>query len=594
MAEIRPYRYPVGLSFLLAALSTGGTLYIPVLIGRAIDLILGEGRVDFQGLTPIILQMLIAIAVVALSQWGMNFVNSRVVYRITKNLRDRAFSRIESLPLSYLDAHPYGDVVSRMVSDVDHFSDGLFMVFTQLFTGILTILGTLVFMFVLNWKIALSVVALTPFSLLIARFIANKSGRHFERQAKARGEETGFVNEMITNEKTVRAYGQESRVLKRFHAYNDALRRHSLKALFFSSLVNPSTRFIHEIIYVAVALIGILSILKSGDTALTVGGLTVFLAYTSQYAKPFNEISGVITELKNAFVCAERVYELLETPVEEETAFIDEQALRNAPKSGYFKEDTSDEWFMPSDVGEVEFRDVSFSYDPEKPLIRHFSLHVNPGEHVAIVGRTGAGKTTLVNLLLRFYEVNEGEILVDGHQLRDLTREELREKFGMVLQETWVRAGTVYDNIRIGKPGATEEEVREAAKKAHADEFIRRLKDGYDTVLSENGDGLSEGEKQLLCIARVMLAMPPILILDEATSSIDTRTEQRIQQAFNTLMEGRTSFVVAHRLSTIEHADRILVMADGKVAEQGTHEELLKKRGIYEEIYNSQFKGIAV
>ncbi len=591
LKELRPCRVKVVLSFLLAALEVAGTLYLPILIGRAVDLIVGKGSVDFEGLVPVFVQMAVSIAVGALSRWLQTLLNNRVVYTVTENLRIRLFTHLQVLPLSWLDARPVGDTVSRMVADVDRLADGLLMGFTELFTGFLTIAATLVFMFVVNPLIALAVVVLTPFSLLLARFIANRSHRYFEAQAASRGTETGYANEMIENEKIVQAYAQEGRVTKRFGELNKTFRGHSLKAVFFSSLVNPSTRFINEIIYTVVGVAGALFIISTGATALTIGGLTVFLSYANQYAKPFNEISGVITELKNAFVSAERVYELLETAPEPDPVKLSEKSgADGAEMPETEKEERSSE---PTE-GHVEFRDISFGYVPEKTVLRDFTLEVRPGEHIALVGKTGCGKTTLINLLLRFYETDRGDILIDDVSVRGMSRETLRAKFGMVLQDTWIFAGTVRENIRIGRPDATDEEVRTAARRAHADSFIRLLPEGYDTVLQENGSGLSEGQKQLLSISRVMLALPPMLVLDEATSSIDTRTEKRIQNAFNTLMEGRTSFIVAHRLSTIENADRILVLADGRIAEQGSHEELLERKGLYYDIYQSQFKGSEV
>ena len=589
LKELKPCRVKVVLSFLLAILEVAGTLYLPILIGEAVDLIIGKNNVDFEGLVPVFIQMAVCIAVAALARWLQTLLNNKIVYTVTENLRIRLFTHIQVLPLSYLDAHSSGDLVSRMVQDVDRLADGLLMGFTELFTGILTILATLIFMFSVNPLIAAAVVVLTPFSLLLARFIANRSHRYFEAQGKARGAEAGYANEMIGNEKIVQAYAQEKRVIKRFDTLNQELRGHSLKAVFFSSLVNPSTRFINEIIYTVVGVAGALFIISTGATALTIGGLTVFLSYANQYAKPFNEISGVITELKNAFVSAERVYELLETPPEPDPVRLE---AANAPADALEAEEA--ELSPENTEGHVEFQDISFGYVPEKTILKSFSLNVKPGEHIALVGKTGCGKTTLINLLLRFYETDRGDILIDGTSIRDMSREALRAKFGMVLQDTWIFGGTVRENIRIGRPEATDEEVRTAAKRAHADSFIRLLPDGYDTVLKENGAGLSEGQKQLLSISRVMLALPPMLVLDEATSSIDTRTEKRIQNAFNTLMEGRTSFIVAHRLSTIENADRILVLAGGHIAEQGSHEELLEKQGLYYDIYQSQFKGSAV
>ncbi|MBR3436666.1 MAG: ABC transporter ATP-binding protein, partial [Lachnospiraceae bacterium] len=489
LKELKPCRFKVVLSFLFAILEVAGTLYLPILIGQAVDLIVGKNNVDFEGLVPVFIQMAVCIAAAALSRWLQTLLNNRIVYTVTENLRIRLFTHIQVLPLSLLDAHPSGDLVSRMVQDVDRLADGLLMGFTELFTGILTIIATLIFMFSVNPLIAAAVVVLTPFSLLLARFIANRSHRYFEAQAKARGAEAGYANEMIENEKIVQAYAYEERAAKRFGTLNEDLRGHSLKSVFFSSLVNPSTRFINEIIYTVVGVAGALFIVSTGAVSLTIGGLTVFLSYANQYAKPFNEISGVITELKNAFVSAERVYELLETPPEPDPVRVEEEG-RDACMEVSSSEKTAE--------GHVEFRDISFGYVPEKTILGNFSLDVKPGEHIALVGKTGCGKTTLINLLLRFYETDRGDILIDGVSVREMSREELRSKFGMVLQDTWIFGGTVRENIRIGRPDATDEEVRTAAKRTHADSFIRLLPEGYDTVLKENGAGLSEGQKQLL------------------------------------------------------------------------------------------------
>ena len=579
LREIRPYRFRVGLSFLLSVVTVLSSLYVPILVGRGIDtMISGVPFTLSSPLYEILTRLVIAIFVAAVSQWTAGILNNHIVYHITASLRSRLFEHIQKLPISYLDRQPTGDLVSRMVSDVDQLSDGLLMGFTQLFTGVLTILGTFVFMLTVNVWIALVVVALTPVSLFIARFISKKSYVHFEAQAKSRGEETSFINEIITGEKTVKAYGFEKKASERFTELNETLRKHSLKAIFFSSLVNPTTRFVNALIYAFVGVFGGITAITTGG-AFTIGELTVFLTYANQHTKPYAEITSVITELQNAFASAERVFRLLEEPQETES---EEALFRAAETSGH-----------PT-AGKVEFDHVSFSYVPESPLIRDFDLTVEPGQHIAIVGRTGCGKTTLINLIMRFYEVNTGEIRLDGVPTKNMTRDELRSKFGMVLQDSWIRSGTIRDNIKIGKPDATEEEIVDAAKKSHAHNFIRRMKQGYDTVLTEGGNELSEGQKQLISIARVMLALPPMLILDEATSSIDTRTELLIQDAFSTLMSGRTSFIVAHRLSTIRNADRILVMADGRIVEQGDHETLMKAGGAYAALYESQFKGIAV
>ena len=579
LKEIRPYRFRVGLSFLLSVLTVLSMLYVPILVGRGIDaMIAGTPLSASSPLYGILTRIVIAVFVTAVCQWTAGILNNHVVYHVTASLRNRVFEHIQKLPLSYLDRQSSGDLVSRMVSDVDQLSDGLLMGFTQIFTGVLTILGTFVFMLTVNVWIALVVVALTPVSLFIARFISKKSYSHFEAQAKSRGEATSFINEIISGEKTVKAYGREKESLEHFGELNETLRKHSLKAIFFSSLVNPTTRFVNALVYAFVGVFGGIAAVLSGG-AFTIGQLTVFLTYANQHTKPYAEITSVITELQNAFASADRVFALLEEPTETES----EEALSGKEKGEE----------RPTE-GKVEFDEVAFSYVPEIPLIRHFNLIVEPGQHIAIVGRTGCGKTTLINLIMRFYEVNGGEIRIDGVPTKHMTRDELRSKFGMVLQESWIRSGTIRDNIKIGKPDATEEEIIAAAKKTHAHSFIRRMKQGYDTVLSEGGNELSEGQKQLICISRVMLALPPMLILDEATSSIDTRTELLIQDAFSSLMAGRTSFIVAHRLSTIRNADRILVMADGHIVEQGSHEELLKLGGAYASLYESQFKGIAV
>lgn len=576
LREIRPYRIWIWLSLLLSAISVGASLYVPVLIGDAIDAIESGVPAALSGpFYEILTRLLVAVMIAAFCQWVASIIHNRTVYHITSSLRDRVFLHIQHLPLAYLDRHSSGDLVSRMIADIDQFSDGLLMSFSQLFTGILTVLGTLVFMLTVHVWIALVVILMTPVSVVVAHYISKKSYDYFEAQAKSRGEETSFINEIIAGEKTVKAYGYERQTVERFDGLNETLRRHSLKAVFYSSLVNPTTRFINALVYAFVGVFGAFFVIRTGG-AFSIGRLTCFLTYANQHTKPYADITGVITELQNAFASAERVFTLIEEKAEEADA-VPETAEMSRPTEGL-----------------VEFDRVSFSYIPERPLIRDFELKAEPGGHIAIVGKTGCGKTTLINLLMRFYEVDSGEIRIDGVPIREMTRETLRSKFGMVLQESWIRSGTVWDNLKLGKPDATEEEIVAASKKTHAHRFIRRLKDGYDTVLSEGGNELSEGQKQLICITRVMLAKPPMLILDEATSSIDTRTEKLIQDAFSVLMEGRTSFIVAHRLSTIREADRILVMADGRIVEQGRHKDLLKLGGAYAAIYESQFKGIMV
>ncbi|MBQ6679007.1 MAG: ABC transporter ATP-binding protein [Lachnospiraceae bacterium] len=571
LKELRPYRFGVILSVLFSLVTVLGSLYIPILIGDAVDKIVGKGQVDFGGLKGILLTMGIVILVSAAAQWLMSIINNRIVYAVIRGVREKAFRTIQHLPLSYLDRHPYGDIVSRVVADADVFADGLLMGFTQLFTGVLTILGTLVFMVTVNFKIALVVVLVTPLSLFVARFIAKHSHEHFRAQSVSRGDETAYLTEIIENEKLVKAYGKEKDVIEHFDGINEELGRNSLKAIFFSSSVNPSTRFVNAIVYAGVGVIGALTAIGGG---LSVGQLTVFLTYANQYTKPFNEISGVVTELQNAIVCAGRIFALIEQKQESPDPA---DAKKPAPVRG-----------------EVEFDRVSFAYTEDKPLIRELSMKAAPGQHIAIVGRTGCGKTTLINLLMRFYDVDGGSIRVDGIDVREMKRQELRALFGMVLQDTWLKTGTIRENIAAGKPDATEEEIIAAAKASHAHSFIRRLPNGYDTMIGEDGGGLSQGQKQLLCITRVMLKLPPMLILDEATSSIDTRTELRIQRAFLKMMDGRTSFIVAHRLSTIRNADCILVMEDGHVVEQGTHDELMLRDGSYRKLYESQFAGIAV
>ena len=564
---IRPQWFRVLLSLLMAVISVALTLYLPVLTGRVVDHILGPGKVEFTEIIAILRTMLIAILLTAAAQWIMNIANNRIVYTVTRSIREEAFQKIEILPLKYLDGHSTGEIVSRIIADVDQFADGLLMGFTQLFTGVATIVGTLFFMLSVNAGITVVVVVLTPISLFVANFIAKRTYSMFKLQSATRGEQTALINEMIENQKVVQAYGQEKKVQTRFDEINGRLEKYSLRAIFFSSITNPATRFVNSLVYTGVGLTGAFAAVRG---VMTVGQLSAFLSYANQDTKPFNEISGVITELQNAIACAGRVFEL----IDEEPQIPDPEPEKPLPED---------------DMGHVSLEHVAFSYTPEKKLIEDFNLDVKKGEMVAIVGPTGCGKTTLINLLMRFYDVDSGSIRIGGTDIRDMKRETLRSGFGMVLQDTWLCSGTIRDNIRMGRPTATDEEIIQAAKEAHAHSFIRRLPEGYDTMITENGGNLSQGQKQLLCIARVMLALPPMLILDEATSSIDTRTEIRIQKAFNTLMEGRTSFIVAHRLSTIRNADVILVMRDGNIVEQGTHKELLARDGFYAEIYNSQF-----
>ena len=557
-------KHLVVLSFLLALVSVAGTLFVPILVGRAIDEIVGPGQVDFAALGTIGVQIAVTAGVVALSQWLMNIINNKITFCVTREVRQQAFSHLQTLPLAYLDAHPSGEIVSRMISDTEQFADGLLLGFTQLFTGVLTIAGTLGFMLSLDWRITLVVVILTPLSLFAAKFIATRTYDMFRMQSKTLGEQTALVGEMLDGERVVQAFSREERAVEAFDEINGRLQKYTLRATFFSSLTNPVTRFVNSIVYACVALTGALVAVAGG---ITVGGLSVFLSYANQYAKPFNDISGVVTELQNAMACAGRVFELIDEPSETEDAE-SAVALEHAD-------------------GRVELRNVSFRYVADRPLIEDLNVSVRPGERVAIVGPTGCGKTTLINLLMRFYDVNGGEIRVSGERITDLTRRSLRQNFGMVLQDTWIKTGTVRENIALGKPDATEDEIVAAA---NADGFIRRLPEGYDTVITDGGGLLSQGQRQLLCIARVMLALPPMLILDEATSSIDTRTELKIQHAFSQMMTGRTSFIVAHRLSTIREADVILVMKDGHVIEQGKHEELLARNGFYAKLYNSQFE----
>lgn len=559
------------LSILFAAITVALTLYTPILIGDAIDLIVGKGQVDFAGIAAILIKTGIIIGITALIQWLMNTINNRITYHVVRDIRNEAFRKIEILPLSYIDAHPYGDIVNRVIADADQFADGLLMGFTQLFTGIVTILGTLFFLFSISWKIAIVVVIVTPLSLFIARFIANRTYRMFRVQSETRGQQTAFIDEMIGNQKVVQAFSHEGEALEKFDRINDRLADCSLRATFYSSLTNPCTRFVNSVVYAGVALAGALICIATAGSVnpFTIGQLSACLSYANQYTKPFNEISGVVTELQNALACASRLFELIE-----EEPQIPEPA---------------DAVELADVKGSVELNDVSFSYVPDRKLIEGLNLSVKPGQRIAIVGPTGCGKTTIINLLMRFYDVNSGSITVEGTDIRNATRNSLRSSYGMVLQETWLRSGTIRDNIVMGKPDATDEEIIAAAKASHAHSFIKRLPQGYDTVINEDGGSLSQGQKQLLCITRVMLCLPPMLILDEATSSIDTRTEIKIQDSFAKMMNGRTSFIVAHRLSTIREADVILVMKDGHIIEQGNHEELLAKNGFYANLYNSQF-----
>ena len=563
---IRKYTPALVLSLLLAGLTVLLTLYIPILTGNAVDLIIGKGQVDMPGIFSIMKKIAIAMIITAVGQWVMNTCNNYITYHVIRDIRTDAFAKLEILPLKYLDAHAYGDIVSRVIADVDTFADGLLMGFTQLFTGVLTILCTLGFMLVTNVPITLVVVCITPVSFLVAKFIATKTYSMFKEQSETRGEQTSLIEEMIDNQKIVNTFSRGEAVKSKFGEINGRLQKCSLKAIFFSSITNPATRFVNSLVYAGVGVFGALVAIKGG---ISVGRLSCFLSYANQYTKPFNEISGVVTELQNAFVCAGRIFEL-----------IDEEP--QVP-------DAADARVLEEAQGNVDLKDVYFQYVPEKKLIQNFNLQVKPGQRVAIVGPTGCGKTTVINLLMRFYDVNSGSIKVDGTDIRDITRGSLRTNYGMVLQETWLRSGTIRDNICMGKPDAAEEEIIAAAKASHAHSFIKRLPQGYDTVITEDGGSLSQGQKQLLCITRVMLCLPPMLILDEATSSIDTRTEIKIQNAFAKMMEGRTSFIVAHRLSTIQSADVILVMKDGNIIEQGNHETLLAKGGFYANLYNSQF-----
>lgn len=566
---VKRYNALMIFSLLLSVVSVAGSLYIPVLVGRSIDLIIDAGVVYFDRIIPILIKIAVIVSITAVCQWIMNVMNNKITFGVVRDMRDKAFSKLEKLPVSYIDSHPGGDIVSRVIADADQFADGLLMGFTQFFTGIITIIGTLAFMLSINLWITLVVVFITPLSFFIASFVAKKTHKMFKLQSETRGKQTAFIDEMIGNAKTVKAYSHAQENLKQFDEINEQLRGFSLRAVFFSSITNPATRFVNAVVYAGVALFGAMLAVKTNQAEISVGVLASFLAYANQYTKPFNEISGVITELQNAFTCAGRLFELLE---EEEIPADSENAreLKNVD-------------------GKLELVDVSFSYDKNKTLIQDFNLSVKPGQRIAIVGPTGCGKTTLINLLMRFYDIDSGKIILDGYDYTDIKRKSLRESFGMVLQDTWLKSGTIRDNIKMGMPNATDEQVIEAAKKSHSHSFIKRLPNGYDTVIGEDGGSLSQGQKQLLCITRLMLCKPPMLILDEATSSIDTRTEIKIQKAFETLMQGRTTFIVAHRLATIKNADVILVMQNGNIVEQGSHNELLAKKGFYHTLYNSQF-----
>lgn len=566
MLRIKRYWVYLIISILMAVITVASSLYAPILVGNAIDYIIGPGDVDFIGVKVVIMKFALVIVCTAVSQWIMNICNNKIIYHVTRNIRDEAIEKLEHLPLSYIDSHSYGEVVSRVIADVDQFADGLLMGFTQFFTGVTTIVGTLLFMIMINVRITLVVVLITPVSFLVAGFIAKKTYSMFKLQSETRGEQTALIDEMIGGQKVVKAYNHEQETMDKFDEINERLQKYSLKAIFFSSITNPATRFVNSLVYAGVAVTGAISAINGW---ISVGQLATFLSYANQYTKPFNEISGVITELQNALACAARVFELIEEQPE--------------------IADKSDAVVLDNADGSISLENVYFSYTKDKELITDFNLNVKPGQKIAIVGPTGCGKTTIINLLMRFYDVDSGSIKVSDVDIKDMTRHSLRAGFGMVLQDTWLRAGTIRDNIIMGKPDATEEEIIEAAKAAHAHSFIKRLPDGYDTVIGEDGGSLSQGQKQLLCITRVMLCRPPMLILDEATSSIDTRTELKIQNAFNKLMEGRTSFIVAHRLSTIQSADLILVMKDGHIIEQGKHRELLAKGGFYKNLYESQF-----
>ena len=568
---LKPYAPMLVISIVLSAASVALTLYVPILVGRAIDGILGKGNVDWPAVLQNLTQAAVVAAAAAVIQWIISAINNRVAFQTVRDMRNAAFDHLQELPLSYLDAHPQGEIVSRIIADADTFADGLLLGFTQLFTGVVTIAGTLYFMLRLQWWIALTVVVLTPLSLFMAKFIASRTYSMFRAQSEARGEQTAFVDEMLTGQKVVRAFGREKACLEKFDQLNKKLADSSLKATFYSSLTNPLTRFVGSVTYAAVALVGAIACILTAGTAaaFTVGNLSAMLSYASQYAKPFNEISGVVTEFQNAMACAARLFALMDEPAR----------VPDAP----------DALVLENARGDVALEDVTFSYTPEKPLIQHMNIRVKSGMRVAIVGPTGCGKTTIINLLMRFYDVCGGKITVDGTDIRDITRKSLRGEYGMVLQDTWLKAGTIRENIAMGRPEATDEEIFQAAKAAHAHSFIRRLPEGYDTMIGEDGGMLSQGQKQLLCIARIMLCLPPMLILDEATSSIDTRTEMKIQSAFAAMMKGRTTFIVAHRLSTIREADLILVMRDGSIVEQGTHESLLAAEVVYAQLYKSQF-----
>ena len=569
MLRIKNYWVYLIISILMAIVTVASTLYVPIVVGNAIDYIVGPGNVDFASVRDVLAKLSVVIIVTAVSQWIMNICNNKITYHVTRDIRDEAIEKIEHLPLSYIDGHSYGEVVSRVIADVDQFADGLLMGFTQFFTGIATIAGTLIFMLLINVKITIVVVLVTPLSFFVAGFIARKTYSMFKLQSETRGEQTALIDEMIGGQKVVKAYNHEKEVIDQFDEINARLQKYSLNAIFFSSITNPSTRFVNSLVYAGVAVTGALSVIAGGAGAITVGQLVTFLSYANQYTKPFNEISGVVTELQNALACADRVFGLIEESPE----------IAERP----------DAHELGTPDGSVKLENVKFSYTKDKKLIEDFNLNVKQGQKIAIVGPTGCGKTTIINLLMRFYDVDSGSIKVSDIDIRDLTRRSLRAGYGMVLQDTWLRSGTIRDNIVMGKPDATDEEIIEAAKASHAHSFIKRLPQGYDTVIGEDGGSLSQGQKQLLCITRVMLCRPPMLILDEATSSIDTRTEIKIQNAFNKLMEGRTSFIVAHRLSTIQSADVILVMKDGHIIEQGNHEELLAKGGFYKNLYESQF-----
>lgn len=570
LKRLKKHSFFIVLSLIMAAVTVATTLYVPILVGHGIDCIIGPDNVDFAKVIKIICNIAIVVGITAISQWLMNICNNRITYAVTRDIRNEAIEKIQVLPLKYIDGHSYGDVVSRVIADVDQFADGLLMGFTQFFTGVMTILGTLIFMIIIDARITLAVVAITPISLFVASFIARKTFNMFKLQSETRGEQTALIDEMIGGQKVVKAYGYEDEAIGRFDDINERLQKYSLKAIFFSSITNPSTRFVNSLVYASVAIVGAFSAISG---SITVGQLSSFLSYANQYTKPFNEISGVVTELQNSLACAARIFEFIE----------EDEEIPDSPNSIVIDEVD----------GTVDLKDVCFSYVPDRKLIENFNLHVDKGQRIAIVGPTGCGKTTVINLLMRFYDVNSGSIDVSGVDIRDMTRRSLRHGFGMVLQDTWLKSGTIRENITMGKPDATEEEIIEASKAAHSYGFIKRMPQGFDTFIGEDGGNLSQGQKQLLCITRIMLTKPPMLILDEATSSIDTRTEIKIQNAFAKLMEGRTSFIVAHRLSTIQSADVILVMKDGHIIEQGNHEELLRQNGFYNKLYYSQFDTVS-